>query len=342
MVVSIALISVLLVVLLRNNSIKYPIMFAVIGNRNALWVKTLSAFFVSRILFASRTIAFGLRVFALVVVGMIVGCSAEEKSVLNSDSLQPISQKTTSQQNSQSLKDHSLKPKPLNQCIPYGKTEVVRVSSVHDGDTLTLSDGRKVRLLGVNATEVAREGRPDEPFAKQAKQAAKKFLDKAKRTELLTDTEIKDHYGRWLGHIYNESGESLEEHLLKQGLGYHVAIPPNLSLAECLDQAEQQAQDNQLGLWGSKGISPVKAKLIKRGGFQRVRGRVTTASTGKHWRIELDNYLTVMLYSEHQHRFTQKWFERLQGKNVEIQGWVYKSRGEWRMKLETPYGIELL
>ncbi len=312
-------------------------MFAIIGNRNALWVKTLSAFFVSSILFASRTIASGLKVFALVVVGMIVGCSADEKSVLDSGSLQPISQKTSSQKNAQPLKSNALK-----QCAPYAKTEVVRVSSVHDGDTLTLSDGRKVRLLGVNATEVAREGRPNEPFAKQAKQAAKKFLDKAKRTELLTDTEIKDHYGRWLGHIYNESGESLEEHLLKQGLGYHVAIPPNLSLAECLDQAEQQAQDNQLGLWGSKGISPVKAKLIKRGGFQRVRGRVTTASTGKHWRIELDNYLTVMLYSEHQHRFTRKWFERLQGKNVEIQGWVYKSRGEWRMKLETPYGIELL
>lgn len=316
-------------------------MFAVIGNRNALWVKTLSAFFVSK-LKVSVLKPLGLKVFALVVVGMIVGCdadekSAEEKSVLDSDSLQPILPKTSSQKNAQALKSNVLK-----QCAPYGKTEVVRVSSVHDGDTLTLSDGRKVRLLGVNATEVAREGRPNEPFAKQAKQAAKKFLDKAKRTELLTDTEIKDHYGRWLGHIYNELGESLEQHLLKQGLGYHVAIPPNLSLAECLDQAEQQAQDNQLGLWGSKGISPVKAKLVKRGGFQRVRGRVTTANTGKHWRIELDNYLTVMLYSEYQHRFTRKWFERLQGKNVEIQGWVYKSRGEWRMKLETPYGIELL
>ena len=316
-------------------------MFAVIGNRNALWVKTLSAFFVSK-LKVSVLKPLGLKVFALVVVGMIVGCdadekSAEEKSVLDSGSLQPMSQKISSQKNAQSLKSNILK-----QCVPFGKTEVVRVSSVHDGDTLTLSDGRKVRLLGVNATEVAREGRPNEPFAKQAKQAAKKFLDKAKRTELLTDTEIKDHYGRWLGHIYNELGESLEQHLLKQGLGYHVAIPPNLSLAECLDQAEQQAQDNQLGLWGSKGISPVKAKLVKRGGFQRVRGRVTTANTGKHWRIELDNYLTVMLYSEHQHRFTRKWFERLQGKNVEIQGWVYKSRGEWRMKLETPYGIELL
>ena len=312
-------------------------MFAIIGNRNALWVKTLSAFFVSRILFVSRIIESGLKVFALVVVGMIVGCSAEEASVLDSDSLQPILPKTSSQKNAQPLKSNALK-----QCAPYGKTEVVRVSSVHDGDTLTLSDGRKVRLLGVNATEVAREGRPNEPFARQAKQAAKKFLDKAKRIELLTDTEIKDHYGRWLGHIYNESGESLEQHLLKQGLGYHVAIPPNLSLAECLDQAEQQAQDNQLGLWGSKGISPVKAKLVKRGGFQRVQGRVTTANAGKHWRLELDNYLTVMLYSEHQHRFTRKWFERLQGKNVEIQGWVYKSRGEWRMKLETPYGIELL
>ena len=312
-------------------------MFAVIGNRNALWVKTLSAFFVSR-LKPSVLKTSTLKVFALMVFGVIAGCSeggnnGEEAPVLGSGFQQSTGQQSTSK---------PLKLTSLKQCAPYGKTEVVRVSSIHDGDTLTLTDGRKVRLLGVNATEVAREGRPNEPFAKQAKQAAKKFLAKAKRIELLTDTEIKDHYGRWLGHIYNESGESLEQHLLQQGLGYHVAIPPNLSLAECLYQAEQQAQDNQLGLWSSKGISPVNAKLIRRGGFQRVRGRVTTANTGKHWRIELDNYLTVMLYSEHQHRFTRKWFERLQGKNVEIQGWVYKSRGEWRMKLETPYGIELL
>lgn len=287
-------------------------------------VSSLSAFFVS----GARTFYL---ILVLICIAVLTGCGGENGSVLDLDSQKSASQKVSS------LKLHSLK-----QCAPFGKTEVVRISSVHDGDTLTLTDGRKVRLLGVNATEVAREGRPNEPFAKQAKQAAKKFLDKAKRIELLTDTEVKDHYGRWLGHIFNESGESLEQHLLQHGLGYHVAIPPNLSLAECLDQAEQQAQDNLRGLWSDKGISPVKARLVKRGGFQRVQGKVTTVSMRKHWRIELDNDFTVMLYSEHQHRFSRKWFERLQGKHVEIQGWVYKSKGEWRMKLETPYGIEVL
>lgn len=134
---------------------------------------------------------------------------------------------------------------------------------------------------------------------------------------------------------------------MQQGLAYHVAIPPNLSLASCLDQAEQQAQDKQLGIWSNRGIFPVQARLVKRGGFQRVQGRVTSVrtgkpGTGKYWHLKLDNNFTVMLYSEHQHRFSKSWFKQLQGTTIEVQGWVYKTNSQWRMKLETPYGVEPL
>jgi endonuclease YncB( thermonuclease family) len=227
-------------------------------------------------------------------------------------------------------------------CAPFAKTERVRVAKIYDGDTLTLSDGRKVRLVGVNTTEMGRDGQSDQPLARRAQQVASTFIRQSDRVELLLETQSKDHYGRWLGHIYNDAGENLEQHLLQQGLAYHVAIPLNLTLAECFAKAEQQGRDARLGVWSDQGLSPVKAKHIKHGGFQRVQGQVTVVQTRKHWRLELDKNITVMIYSEHQHRFSQAWFERLQGKNIEVQGWVYQSRDEWRIKLETPYGIELL
>jgi endonuclease YncB( thermonuclease family) len=46
--------------------------------------------------------------------------------------------------------------------------EQVRVASMPDGDTLRLSDGRRVRLIGINTPEVAHDGRPAEPLAEEA------------------------------------------------------------------------------------------------------------------------------------------------------------------------------
>jgi endonuclease YncB( thermonuclease family) len=227
-------------------------------------------------------------------------------------------------------------------------TETVAVSHIYDGDTLTLSDGRKVRLIGVNAPELAQRGssgggsRGDQPYAQQAKQAVQDFVKKSSSLKMSLGADSKDRYGRWLGHMFNQAGESLEQELLQRGLAYHVAIPPNLSLADCFSRAEQKARDAQWGVWSDSGIPPVNVKVLNQGGFQRVQGRVTDVYTGKHWRLHLGNNLTVMLYSENQHRFDKSWFQALQGQTIEVQGWVYNVKGHWRIKLETPYGIEQL
>ena len=280
-------------------------MFAFRGSRKTLRAIAPSVFFV----------------FGLTVFGLVSGCSADNSA--GNKSPQPSIENSA-------------------HCAPFADTETVRIIRVYDGDTLTLSDGRKVRLVGINATEMGRDGQPDQSFARRAQQAVNLFVRQSDRIELLLDTQPKDHYGRWLGHIFNQAGESLEQHLLQQGLAYHVAIPPNLTLAKCLANAEQQGRDARLGVWGDQRLLPVKAKLIKQGGFQRVQGQVTAINRGKHWRLELDKNITVMIYAEHQHRFSQAWFESLQGQSIEVQGWIYQSKREWRMKLETPHGVELL
>ena len=47
--------------------------------------------------------------------------------------------------------------------------ETTNIRYIHDGDTLHLSDGRKVRLIGINTPELARDNRAAEAFAQQAK-----------------------------------------------------------------------------------------------------------------------------------------------------------------------------
>ena len=43
------------------------------------------------------------------------------------------------------------------------------VQRVVDGDTLRLSDGRNVRMIGLNTPELGKQGRSDEPFAVAAR-----------------------------------------------------------------------------------------------------------------------------------------------------------------------------
>lgn len=227
-------------------------------------------------------------------------------------------------------------------CSSSGKLEKVAVSRVYDGDTLKLVDGRKLRLIGVNASEMGHQGKPDQPMAMAATQAVKAFVQDSSQLLIQTDSQQQDRYGRLLAHLFNERGENLEQQLLEQGLAYHVAVTPNLTLASCLARAELRARVDGIGLWGPNGITPVAAADVSTGGFQRVQGKVTELSLGKLWRLKLDNYLVAITYPEHQNNFEHSWYQALLGQSIEIQGWVYRSRGEWRVKLETPFAVDRL
>jgi micrococcal nuclease len=46
-------------------------------------------------------------------------------------------------------------------CSPEGPLQRVGLRYVSDGDTLVLSDGRRLRLIGINTPERGRDGKPD-------------------------------------------------------------------------------------------------------------------------------------------------------------------------------------
>ena len=227
-------------------------------------------------------------------------------------------------------------------CPPFASTTEVAIAKVIDGDTVRLADGRKVRLIGINAPELGSDGKPGQDFSRKAKQALQKFL--GKRARLLLDKDKQDNHRRTLAHLYNLDGDSAEAYLLKQGLAWHVAVPPNLRLAQCLADMEQQARKQRLGLWSSKGIQPANAEGPLRGGFQLLKGKVTQVRfTKSGWWINLGPQIAAVIYRENQHHFDRKQLQALEGKTVVIRGWVYPSRSKkyqpWRVKLETPFGL---
>jgi endonuclease YncB( thermonuclease family) len=239
-------------------------------------------------------------------------------------------------------------------CQPPGLGQHVTVKHIYDGDTLLLKDGRRVRLIGVNAPELGRDSKPDEPFAQQARQAVVEFLNKPGRITIYPDKEIRDKYDRHLVYLYkqtitesfNESvgdAVSLERELLARGLAFHIAVPPNLYLAECFSEAETEARRHRRGIWGPSGIKPISADSVKNGGYQRVFGAVErVAISKKAWWIDLGG-VTAVIYPEHQHGFNKSAVEAWPGRRLEIEGWVYQSsykgKLQWRIKLETPYSL---
>ncbi|MCE6984681.1 thermonuclease family protein, partial [Pseudomonas frederiksbergensis] len=65
---------------------------------------------------------------------------------------------------------------------------------------------------------------------------------------LVPGVEPRDKYGRTLAHVYGRSGDNFEAQLLSEGLGYRVAVAPNVALTVCQEQAERAARQAGKGL----------------------------------------------------------------------------------------------
>ena len=205
--------------------------------------------------------------------------------------------------------------------MPSGLSSVV-VQRVVDGDTVRLSDGRSVRLIGLNTPELGKQGRSDEPFAVAARKRLEALVaDSGGRVGLRLGAQEKDHYGRTLAHLYSVSGASLEAQMLADGLGFQVAVAPNVDLVDCQQAAERRARQAGLGLWKRSPV--LKAEQIERSGFALVSGRVSKVqrNRGGIW-IELQDKLVLRVAPNLLDRFDDASLQALKGKQIEARGWV--------------------
>ncbi|WP_095113554.1 thermonuclease family protein [Pseudomonas sp. Irchel 3H7] len=204
---------------------------------------------------------------------------------------------------------------------PTGLTSVT-VQRVVDGDTLRLSDGRSVRMIGLNTPELGKQGRSDEPFAVAARKRLQALVDASGgRVGLLPGTQAKDHYGRTLAHIYSASGANLEAQMLADGLGYQVAVAPNVDLVACQQAAERSARKAGLGLWRQSPV--LKAAQVQRSGFAVISGRVSKVqrNRGGIW-IELQGALVLRVAPNLVGQFDNARLLALKGKQIEARGWI--------------------
>jgi micrococcal nuclease len=130
--------------------------------------------------------------------------------------------------------------------IPPQATEAT-IDYVHDGDTLFLTDGRKVRLLGINTPEI---GDNLECHGNEATALLRSLLPRGTHVWVNADLEPLDQYGRSLLFIYTDDATNINLELLKRGAAEVMMFAPNLLLEQSIEATESAARAARVGLWG--------------------------------------------------------------------------------------------
>ena len=133
---------------------------------------------------------------------------------------------------------------------------------VIDGDTIVLSNGEKVRLIGVDTPETKHSQKPVEYYGKEATAFTKKMVG-GKVVKLKYDVQRRDEYDRLLAYVYLMNGTFLNAEIIKQGYGYAYTVFP-FKHVEQFRQYEKEAREKKLGLWADRPKEKEKKLIVEK------------------------------------------------------------------------------
>ncbi|MBX9973682.1 thermonuclease family protein [Cytobacillus firmus] len=151
-----------------------------------------------------------------------------------------------------------------NQAAESLGLELVTIGRVVDGDTIKTSDGRKVRLIGVNTPESTTRV---EEYGEEASQFTTSELT-GKKIWMQKDVSDTDRYGRLLRIIWvdiptddmdeNEIREKMfNAHLILNGYAEPSTYNPDVKYSEYFREFGREAREANKGLWalGDEGTT---------------------------------------------------------------------------------------
>lgn len=132
-----------------------------------------------------------------------------------------------------------------------------RIVEFNDGDTVRVDmNGTKerVRFIGVDTPETQDPRTSVQCFGKVASEFTKSFIgEQSVRLEADPTNTNRDRYNRLLRYVYLPDGRLVNAEIIKQGYGFAYTLFPFEKMEEFRGY-EQQAREQNLGLWGSCDI----------------------------------------------------------------------------------------
>lgn len=115
------------------------------------------------------------------------------------------------------------------------------VDDVIDGDTVELSDGTRVRLIGINTPEM------EQPYYEEATAYTRSLLE-GKTVGVEMDVEELDQFDRTLAYLW--VGDKLANYeITRAGYANGLSIAPNIKYEVYITQAEEKAIAEAVGIW---------------------------------------------------------------------------------------------
>lgn len=231
-------------------------------------------------------------------------------------------------------------------CLAKGQVTKAFVTRVVDGDTLILKaeNGEKdksIRLVGVNTPELDHKAGQHQAFAWQAFQFLKSFENKYIYYQEGPDK--RDRYGRYLYYLFDIDRISIGSRLISQGLGYRIAIPPNIKYQSCLIKAEALAQEHQLGVWRKKQQWQPQA------GFVVANVTITSVTRNRGgWWLKTKQGLVINLPKAYADQWSESSVFHLEEQRLQVRGWQYfrtskkAEHKSWVLLIKHPNDLQLV
>lgn len=218
-----------------------------------------------------------------------------------------------------------------------------RVERVIDGDTIVVRHGGKVRLLGINAPEIAHRTSTAEPLGDKAHQRLQQLLE-GQRVYLEFDQRRRDPYNRLLAHVTLEDGTGINALLLHEGLARALFLQPNMRHLQHYYQVEAEAQAARRGIWSRPEFqihSSDKARACLKH-FCRLRGKVLTIERKRlYTTLQLSGKVQITIRNEYLPQFLAAGVDinQMEGRTVIVRGWMGERDGQLTLQLQHPLQI---
>ncbi len=218
------------------------------------------------------------------------------------------------------------------------------VQQIHDGDTVSLKDGRRIRIIPIDAPEIDhKHPSRSQPQALAARDQLARLLPPGSEVHIRFDTQRSDKYGRLLAHLFTKQGENIAASLLQAGLARLWVIPPNDWNWRCYQQQQRLAQQAKRKIWRESAWQAVAAAQVRltEQRLTRLFGRVTQVSEGggRYW-LTLDQRVTLVLEKSQLSRFPSLVPKKMLGQSLRVTGKLYQVKGQLRISLQHPWQLD--
>lgn len=229
----------------------------------------------------------------------------------------------------------------LASCLTNRSPEPARVAKVTDGDTLALTTGQRVRIIGINTLELNARTQASRASARAATDALRTLIGNREIT-LLPGPESHDRHGRRLAHVLNSDGVDVGSELIRRGHATAVAVAENTLCADHHFTLETVARSDALGIWDAPSEWYVDEDKLARDsrGFKLMRTTIASINApGNRPVIRFSNGVSATLGKHWPDAPPAK---TLVGTRVEIRGWVSGKGTRPKLTLHHPLNMRIL